>query len=212
MRIKIPKEGYKNLSAEKARIIAHLMADGCVFKTNHDYVIKYEVIDIDLLEGFESDMQKVFGLPLSRGYNKSGKKDKSIPFVRLRSKKVYEDLMRYSSYYSHNWKVPREISCSDVDFRREFLSSFFDDEGSVINTKTQCEIRLYSINLVGLRQVKILIEKLGLNSTIKGGYGSKRNVYAIVIKDLNLFSKVIGFNSLRKKQKLKKIIGGKMPP
>ena len=40
------REGFKELTAAKARIIAHLIGDGCVYKSNHDYNIKYEMSNL----------------------------------------------------------------------------------------------------------------------------------------------------------------------
>lgn len=44
MRIKKLKYGFQKLTKEKARIITHLIGDGCAFISNHDYNIKYEVL------------------------------------------------------------------------------------------------------------------------------------------------------------------------
>ncbi len=44
MRIKKLKSGFEKLTKEKARLIGHLIGDGCVYKTGSDYNIKYEVM------------------------------------------------------------------------------------------------------------------------------------------------------------------------
>ena len=110
MRIKKLKYGFEKLTKEKARIIAHSIGDGCVYKSNHDYNIKYEVVDCELLESFEQDMLKVYGLKLTKGFNPSGKTDRLIPYIRLRSKLVFEDLMRYATYLSKDWEMVPSIS------------------------------------------------------------------------------------------------------
>ena len=132
MRIKKLKSGFEKLTKEKARIIAHLIGDGCAFISNHDYNIKYEVSDTELLNSFERDVVKVYGLKLMKGSKPSGKTGKLIPFVRLRSKLVYVDLLKCtSSYFSKDWKIKKVLLNSSNRIKREFLKAFFDDEGSV---------------------------------------------------------------------------------
>ena len=110
MRIKKLKPGFEKLTKEKTRIIAHLIADGCAFISKHDYNMKYEVSDTELLDYFENDMIEVYGLKLMKGYNPSGKTGKPIPFVRLRSKLAYKDLIKYATYFSKDWKIKDELS------------------------------------------------------------------------------------------------------
>jgi len=43
MRIKNLKIGFDRLTKEKARIIAHLIGDGCAFISNHDYNMKQKI-------------------------------------------------------------------------------------------------------------------------------------------------------------------------
>ena len=86
MRIKKLKQGYKKLTKEKVRIIAHLIGDGYIGISKHDYNIKYEVSDEESLNSFKSDLVEVYGLKPTIGTNPSGKTGKPIPFIRLRSK------------------------------------------------------------------------------------------------------------------------------
>ena len=62
MKTKQLKPGYEKLTSAKARIIAHLIGDGAHFKTNSDYVMKYEVRDIESLQQFNDDLIEVYGL------------------------------------------------------------------------------------------------------------------------------------------------------
>ena len=95
MRIKNLKKGFEELTKEKARLIAHLIGDGCVYKVKTNYNIKYEVKDKELLQQFEEDIVSVYGLPVIKGFNPSGKTGELIPLVLLRSKKAFEDLKKY---------------------------------------------------------------------------------------------------------------------
>lgn len=206
MRIKNIKRGHKTLTKQKARLIAHLIGDGCVYKCRTDYNIKYEVKDIDLLNQFEDDLFYVYGLKPTLGFNPSGKTGNLIPYVRLRSKRAFEDLKTYCEFDSSNWSVPTQFSCADKDIKIEFLRALFDDEGSVIPQHNNAIVRLYSINLTGLLQVKAMIEELDIPLKIVPGFGDKRNVYAITIKDIKLFYDKLGFHSIRKQARLEQYI------
>lgn len=203
MRIKSLKKGFEKLTKEKARIIAHLIGDGTLYKTSHDYVLKYEVNDEELLIQFENDIKKVYGLNTTHYFNPSGFTKKPIKAVRLRSKLAYEDLLRYATYFSKDWKLKDEFLKSDKKIKREFIKALYDDEGSV---KSRYELALYSINKEGLLQIQIMLKEFEINSRISSGYGLKRNVYAIIISDFIKFNKEIGFNLKRKQEKLKNIL------
>jgi len=203
MKIKIPKKGFKKLTKEKARIIAHLIGDGTVFRSKHDYNIKYEVCDKESLISFENDLKNVYGLQVTHGENPSGKTGKLIPFVRLRSKIVSEDLMRYATYFSKDWNLKPLLLNSPKVIRKEFLKALFDDEGSVIPYGKNKLIRLYSINLEGLKQIQKILSNFKMQSKLVSGFGLKRNVYALTIKDIKLFHKQVGFNLERKQEKIR---------
>ena len=205
MKIKNLKNGFEKLTIAKARIIAHLIGDGCVYKSNHDYNIKYEVKDLESLNSFEKDMLSVYGLKLTKGFKESGFTGKPVPFLRLRSKLAYEDLLKYSTYKSKDWKIKSKILQSSKQIKKEFLKAFFDDEGSVVPEGKKGIIKLYSINKEGLQQIQKMLLEFDVDSKLDSGYGAKRNVYALLIKDLNKFNKEIGFNLKRKQSKLKQL-------
>jgi hypothetical protein len=196
MRIKKLKRGFEKLTKKKASIIAHLIGDGAHYQTKHDYVLKYEVRDDELLNQFEQDIIAVYGLKPSRHINTSGKTGKPISFVRLRSKLAYEDLSRYATYFSKDWSVKSPMTDASLEIKREFLRALFDDEGSVIGR----EIRLYSINEKGLAQVQKMLGEFGIPSKFRGGYGHARNVFALIIIEPS-FKDKIGFSLKRKQEK-----------
>lgn len=205
MKIKTLKNGFEKLTIAKARIIAHLIGDGAVYQSNHDYNMKYEVKDLQLLSSFEKDMLSVYGLKLTKGFKNSGITGKPIPFVRLRSKLAYEDLLQYATYNSKDWRIKNWILSSSKNIKREFLKAFFDDEGSIVPQGKKGIIKLYSINKYGLKQVQKILLEFNINSELNSGYGAKRNVYALLIKDLKKFYNEIGFNLERKQKKLDKL-------
>ena len=67
-------------------------------------------------------------------------------------------------------------------------------------------IKVYSINENGLKQIQKILLGFDINTKLSYGYGAKRNVYAILIKDLNKFDKEIGFNLKRKQNRLISLI------
>ncbi len=203
MKIKKLKNNFEKLTKEKARIIAHLIGDGAHYKTGHDYVMKYEVKDEELLKQFSKDIKKVYGLNCSWNINPSGFTGKPIKMVRLRSKLAYEDLSKYATYFSKDWTLKLEFLKSNKIVKKEFLKALFDDEGSV---KSGYEIALYSINKNGLLQIQEILKEFGVQTKINPGYGAKRNVYAIIIKDFKKFKKEIGFSLKRKQEKLNRLI------
>ncbi len=207
MKIKNIKIQRNKLDKAKTRIIARLKGDGSISKSKSNYIIKYEVRDYDLLESFKKDIEKIYGLKMYSGFNPSGKTGKLIPFYAIRSIQIYNDLMRYGPFKSRTWIVPKEVYNSNKAIKKEFIKTFFDDEGTVILGKYP-EVRLYSINLKGLYQIKnILKSDFCIESRISKGYGENRQVYGLIVRGDNLlkFNKQINFNCLRKKNKLNKI-------
>ena len=188
------------LTKSKTRIIAHLKADGCIFRAGRkktNYWIKYEVRDKKQLQEFADDIKNVYGLDVKWSTNPSGFTGKLIPLVYVRSKMIFEDLSKYGGFVSEKWSVPPEILNSTNQMKREFLRAFFDDEGTITNN----EIRLYSINEQGIVQIKTLLEEFHIFSCIRKGYGKKRNVFGLVIKDIKSiknFHEKIGFNINKK--------------
>jgi len=203
MRIKKLKLGYENLTEDKARIIAHLIGDGCVYRSGlTNYIMKLEVKDEESLIQFEKDLITVYGLKPLRGFNPSGKTGELIPFVLLRAKRAYEDLLSYCDFRSATWFVPAEIFNANLSIKKEFLRALFDDEGTAIRIGKRVEIRLYSINYNGLSQIQLLLQDFDLQSKMRTGYGCKRNVYGLIMLDSHSFGKKIGFNLQRKQSKL----------
>jgi len=206
MRIKKLKKGFEKLTKAKARIIAHLIGDGCAYISNNDYNLKYDISERELLDSFVSDMTNVYGLKLTIGLKPSGKTGKLLPYARLRSKLAYEDLISYSSYFSKDWKIKGKFLNSPKHIKREFLRAFSDDEGSVCKEGKKGVIKLYSINLDGLNQIQKMLLQFDIQTKLSPGYGLKRNVYALLIRDLKLFKKKIGFNLKRKQERLNELI------
>jgi len=211
MRINLIKPQTTKLTLSKTRLIARLKADGCVFvggrrKTN--YFLKYESNNSEELEQFANDLKEVYGLEPKSELHRSGKKPhKLLKQVYIRSKLAFEDMQKYGPFYSKNWRVPKEIKEGFREIQAEFLRTFAEDEGTVIVKEK--EIRIYSINRDGLQDISELLENFKIKIIIENGFGERRNIFAIIIKEkesLLLFKKLISFRSLKKNQKLNELI------
>ncbi len=199
MRIHPLKLGHERLTPAKARIIAHLIGDGCACRSGSDYHIKYASNDEALLEQFSKDMCFAYGLRTKRYLERSGKTGKPLPLVHARSKRAFLDLMQYSSFYSREWIVPADIQQGNPEIRRAFLQAFFDDEGTAFLVKGRLMIRAYSINKPGLIAVQRMLSDCRIETRLRSGFGMRRNVYGIEIIDQERFAARIGF-SLKRKQ------------
>jgi intein-encoded DNA endonuclease-like protein len=203
MKTKIIKKQGK-LTKAKARLIARLKGDGCIFvaaKTN--YWIKLECRDEELKTQFASDIGYVYGLKTQRLMNTSGITGKPIEMVYVRSKAAYDDLMKYGPYYSKDWRVPKIIFESSRAIKKEFIRAFADDEGCVAPYR----VSIFSINFEGLMQLKRLIEEFDIDCRIRGRFGCKKNVFAVIIsrkENIVKFRDKIGFSLERKQVKLLK--------
>ncbi|NIO22636.1 MAG: hypothetical protein GTN38_01230 [Candidatus Aenigmarchaeota archaeon] len=207
MRLKQIKP-QKGITKEKARLLARLKADGSVFKSNTDYVVSYDSSNLQEIQRTSSDISKVYGLRVKILRHRSGKNPQKLLYkMFVRSKLMYEDLLLYGKYRSENWEVPTEILNAIIDIKREFLRTFFEDEGTVLKN----EIRLYSINKIGLTKIQELLREFEIESVIRGGFGLKRNVHAISIgkkQERAKFSSLIGFLSEEKNRKLSNFLSG----
>ncbi len=195
----------------KARLIARLKADGSVFacgKRKTNYYLKYESNNSEELERFRNDLKEVYGLEPKSELHRSGKKpEKLLKQIFIRSKLAFEDMQNYGPFTSKLWRIPNEIKHSNKEVQSEFLRIFSEDEGTVLIERK--EVRIYSINKHGLIDLMEMFNNFGIETKINNGYGLKRNVYALVIKEkknLLLFDKLIGFCSNGKKYKLKELI------
>lgn len=211
MRLNLIKPQDLKLTLPKTRLIARLKADGCIFvggKRKTNYFLKDESNNSEELERFANDLREVYGLEPKFEMHRSGKNpNKLLKQVYIRSKLAFMDMQKYGPFYSKLWRVPKEIKEGPGEIKIEFLRTFAEDEGSVIIERK--EIRIYSTNKYGLEQISVLLKFFKIKTCIENRFGEKRNVFAIVIKEresLLLFKKIIGFHSIRKTQKLNKLI------
>ena len=145
------------VSKRLARILAHLMGDGCVAK-----YIRYHNKEQALLNQFKTDFVKLFGnVHFTEGMSNSG-----TSFVNVQNKRIREILFKlHKDYRSEKIEIPKQILLSGKPIKKEFLKAFFDDEGCATmkfcqtSKEIKCAVQLTSKSLKILRQIKKLLEK-----------------------------------------------------
>lgn len=112
----------KEKSKILARVVAHLMGDGCVTDRYFAYYNK----DQTLLDNFEKDIISIFGdIHIIRGKVNSG-----TSLIQVQNKKLICFLRNLlNDYRSFNLYIPRFIN--NKDLKKELLMALYDDEGCV---------------------------------------------------------------------------------
>lgn len=111
-----------NKQISLARVVGHLMGDGCV--TNR--YIRYNNKNKFLLENFKSHMSNILpNIHFIEGTVNSG-----TSFVQIQNKKLIEYLFELGGdFKSGNLRFPKFIQTKLM--KKEFISAIFDDEGCV---------------------------------------------------------------------------------
>lgn len=192
-RIKLPQKGikfdikpsHKILSEEKARLIAYLSSDGHVSKLkyypkrksltkfgviyrgkiNYSYKILFYNSNKEVVNKFISDFKKVYGIKLK--YNK--KRIEVACYIST----IYNDLIKYTSFGSREWRIPKEILFGNKSLKSEWIKAFCDAEAHVSkpnNKNSNKEIVISSTNFSGLKQIKELLNQFNISSYINGPY------------------------------------------
>lgn len=139
-----------------ARVVSHLMGDGCVSKRYFAYYNKNQV----LLENFKMDVKELFGeVHFIRGKVNSG-----TSFYMIQNKESLNFLKSLiDDYRSFSLHLPEFIKTKEL--KKEFLKAIFDDEGCValrVFAKTgeiKRNITLCAKSEFFLSQIKDILEK-----------------------------------------------------
>jgi hypothetical protein len=153
------------ITPELARIHAHLCGDGFVslFKTgekdrNLRATIGYSNNNQKLLEEFRRDFNKIFNVKMTI----RNKKD-----VYVRSIKIYLFIInKFGSFKSKKWRIPKLIKDSNKGIKLEWLKSFFEDEA--YDEKRYNRLKIKSVNLEGLEDIKDMLDSINIFSKITG--------------------------------------------
>lgn len=151
-------EIFQNLERSKklAKIVAHLMADGCVTNRYLRYCNKNKTLLQNFKRNFESLFQNTHFI--------EGTTNSKTNFVQVQNKEIISFLREIlSDFRSSNLQFPKFID--NLLLKKEFLIAFYDDEGCVslrIFKKTK-EIKrnltLSSNSEILIRKIKEILEK-----------------------------------------------------
>jgi len=125
--------------------------------------------------------------------------------------------LSFGDKLKNNWSIPPYFFGLNAELISSFIRALFDDDGTVSISKR--EIRLFSQNQLILRQVsKLLIRFFNIRTSnvkiLSEKISKKENkiiIYYISITCKENFKKFhysIGFDSVKKQQRLEKLIGG----
>ncbi len=196
---------------EEARLAAHICGDGCLStwieknslqivngRRYHQKRRRYEIIysnnEVLLLNQFSRDLKKVFGVK-PRIY-----KDE----VRTKSKRIFEHLQGLGGGGSYDWSISKKIMGASKAIKAEWVTAFFDDEGTV--DRKQHRVRIRSMNSKGLASVRKLLKDLKINSSLTGPNADSSWWLTVSRENAVKFAKIIKSKHKTKKKLLKQLI------
>lgn len=207
-------ETCKIMGIDKSYVIGVLCGDGCVHvnEGRRCYQVGLSATDFEFVLEFGKSIMNVYGIcPSMRIIRSANPRWKDKWSSRVFSKRVCMDIMDLGSdFKSWNWIIPECVQDAPNCIKESFLRDLFDSDGD-IDTATR-RINLTTTNLQGAIQTKSLLESLEIRSKIRNhkvrGNRSKR--FDLRIQDkrsIDRYSRLIGFNILRKKHRLDKLVG-----
>ncbi len=186
-------KGQSKFTSRKARIISHLFFDGSLFRTkapkSYHRVARYINSSKKLINEFEKDIWFVYGLkPTSKNF------DGKVWRISFSSKKLFEDLSKYSPSYSTSnslARIPVEIMNGTRKMKLELLRAFWNDEGSISSEgRLSADTRSKTI----MQQLVKLHKEFGFIFNIVKYVDLRRPVYKIYLfktrKNLEKFVKL----------------------
>jgi intein-encoded DNA endonuclease-like protein len=215
-RIAIKKKRIpKNLILNKhlAYILGVLAGDGYMaYNTNRrNYFLGLSATDKEFVDKFRKAISNFFKLTSSTEFRKPRNTNWRAQYIsRLCSKEACEYIASIGQFRKENWFVPKNVLNSNLEIKCHFLKGFFDSEGDI--DKANGRVGATSMNIKGLTQVKLLLEGIGIRSTIILKKDSRLNTnqkYVLRIHDkksLILFNTFIGFIIKRKQEILNRFI------
>ncbi len=124
----------------------------------NSWIIYYTNTCEELIKEFISDMKLVF--------NRKCTYRPDYFEVRIRGTKWIVQELELTKKCSKNWKISEKIKKSSGLILINWIRAFFDDESTVYVQRKM--IRVKSINLNGLKEVKEILIKIGFNPKITG--------------------------------------------
>lgn len=189
-RYKIPARS-KKMTKAKARLIAHLLGDGGVYKNQ----ICYRNSEPRLIEQFIQDFQFVYGVRPWKKYWDENKFATGSGIVE-----VIRDLHKCAN----KREFPIEIINANKAIQKEFIRAFSDDEDGPMSRN---RIRITSTNRLYLNSISKMLENFKIWSVINGPYHRGESLLDINRKESVLeYIRQIGFLHPQKVIKAKQIV------
>jgi len=214
----------KEISLEPTRKLGYFcgltLGDAALFKTKgRNYGVRLESTDNELAVCFYDAVKKAFPNlnPFFRTRQKiryfpqcDKKYDSKTILVTVYSKRLYEALRPFKGKDFH-WTIPTFLP--SVESKIGFLQGIFDAEGSIHipngRKRKLPTATLYSKHRDNLWQVKILLNKFGIRSSLPKNKLIRCCLELRGIDTVTVFKTIIGFNLPRKRSKLASYCGSK---
>jgi DNA-binding transcriptional regulator WhiA len=215
------------LSQEKAEILGLLFSDGNYRKYHSTFrmfdkrrnktytfnqdkrIMEFANTDLELLEYFRKLLDREYNY-----YPNIVLSNKNVFRVCITKNSVLDDLTGIANFGSSEWFIPSEIVSGNDQIKRAFIRGFFDGDGSVdFAEKKIPRIRINSINLNGLKQIRELLKSLSIESKVNGPYkrNKRKDCYELLLKTSSVikFIKYINSKHSKKRGVFQKISQGK---
>ncbi|MFH1209183.1 MAG: LAGLIDADG family homing endonuclease [archaeon] len=206
---KIPEES-KLLNNHKAYILGVLCGDGYT-STNHR--VGLSVCDFDFIQEFKKCIKLVYNLDLKIKKrivkNSRFKSTKPIYCGVIVSKRAWLDILRYDSFKTKTWIVPKEIlDSSGLNIKSNFLKGIFDSEGTIrLKKKGHGYLQTCSGNNSSLLVIQdMLLRDFNIKMRVRYNNVGVMVLYTERYEDINNFSNKIGFVIDRKQKMLKYVL------
>lgn len=209
---RIPIFGDRNITLEETIILAYMIADGnCTSNTTIRFTNSNKAI-INELE----QCVKVFGCKLIK-YKSSRKYDYNIikaehTHNRMYKNGVIELLKKYKllGKGAHEKSIPKEIMNSNKEIIQLFLSRIYSNDGWATISGNRMEIGYSSVSIALIEDIKKLLLKFGISSTIcrkKVKYKNTRKLsYSLMIYNSPSIIKFYdNIGIFQKEEKLKEV-------
>jgi len=199
---------YQHKKRILARIIAHLMGDGCVTKRYFTFTNKNKF----LLDSYERDIKKLFkDIHIIKGKYNSG-----TSLLQVQNKPILLFLKSLiKSFKSHDLEVPNFID--SIKLKSEFIRALYDDEGCVAlrpfrrTKEIKRNLNLSSNSLKFLQQIQSIFKKdfnIKTNKILEYNKKIQNKIYTNYVMSITgkenfvKFREKIGFSHPTKKQML----------
>ncbi len=199
------KDSSKFLDENKAYIFGVLCGDGWVTTKNR---FGLNAIDLDFVQEFKRCIFEVYGLNCNiierEGRKTNYGNGKTNYSITVCSKRAWLDVLKYDSFKTKTWIVPKEIlESEDLKIKAAFLRGIFDSEGSIrLRRNGWAHLQVCSGNEKSLILIKdILMKDFSIDMKIE--YRKSLVVlHCQKYKDIKNYCDKIGFVIKRKQNRL----------